>query len=299
MTLMKSLAFSACTLALCASAALAQTQPVTIRFAGEFAGKPFSCAGKVEGIGATKAVVTPSDFRLYLSNVALVRADGTAVPVTLQQDGKWQHRDVALIDFENGAANCMNGTGETRDVVVGTVPAGQYKGLRLTVGVPFDLNHNDPTLAPSPLNLTSMFWTWQGGYKFVKIDMATGNNAVMPAKTDGHAAPQHGDKPGAAGFAIHLGSTLCQSPSRTTAPSSCANANRMELNFDTFDPASNVVVFDPAPVLAGVDVEKNTPETSPGCMSFLKDPECNTVMPKLGLAYGEHKAGAQTFARVR
>lgn len=286
-------------LCLLALPALAQTQAITLNFAGEFAGKPFACTGKAEGIGTTKATVTPTDFRLYVSNVALVRADGTAVPVTLQQDGKWQYRDVALLDFETGAGNCMNGTGETRTIVSGTVPAGQYKGLKLTVGVPFDLNHNDPTLAPSPLNLTSMFWTWQGGYKFIKIDMATGNAPVMPAKADGHSAPMAGDKPMAAGFSVHLGSTACQSPSRTSAPSTCANSNRVDLTFDNFDVTKNVVVFDPAPVLAAVNVEKNTPDTSPGCMAFPKDPECNTVMPKLGLSYGEHKAEAQAFARVR
>lgn len=284
---------------LLSSVALAQTQPVTIKFAGEFAGKPFACTGKVDSIGATKAAVTPTDFRLYVSNVALIKADGTTVPVILDQDGKWQHKSVALLDFETGAGNCMNGTSETRDVVTGTVPAGQYKGLKLTVGVPFELNHNDPTLAPSPLNLTSMFWTWQGGYKFIKIDMMTGNAPVMPAKSDGHAAPKPGEQPAAGGFSIHLGSTMCQAPSRTSAPSACANSNRIDLSFDGFDLTKNVVVFDPAALLTGVDVEKNTPETSPGCMSFPKDPECNTVMPKLGLAYGEHKAEAQAFARAR
>jgi uncharacterized repeat protein (TIGR04052 family) len=285
--------------ALMTTAVAAQTQPVTIKFAGEFAGKPFACAGKVEGVGASKASVTPTDFRLYVSNVALVRADGIAVSVTLSQDGKWQHRDVALLDFETGAGNCVNGTPDTRDVVVGTVPAGQYNGLKFTIGVPFDLNHNDPTLAASPLNLTSMFWTWQGGYKFIKIDMNTGDAPGIPVKSDGHSAPQPGDKPAGGGFSLHLGSTMCQSSSKTTAPSACANSNRIDLSFDTFDPTKNIVVLDPAAVLASVDVTKNTPETSPGCMSFPKDPECNTVMPKLGLAYGEHKAEAQAFARAR
>lgn len=288
------------TFAMGCAAAQAQTQPVTISFAGEFGGKPFACSGKVDGIGLTKASVTASDFRLYVSNAALIRTDGTVVPLTLEQDGKWQHRDVALIDFESGAGNCVNGTPETRDILVGTVPTGQYKGLKLTIGVPFDLNHNDPTLAPSPLNLTSMFWTWQGGYKFIKIDMATGGAPVtMPDKADAHAAPQASAKQDATGFSLHLGSTMCQSPSRTTAPSSCANSNRIEVTFEAFDPTKNVVVFDPAPVLAAVDVEKNTPDTSAGCMSFPKDPECNSVMPRLGLTYADHKAETQVFARVR
>jgi hypothetical protein len=34
-------------------------------------------------------------------------------------------------------------------------------------------------------------------------------------------------------------------------------------------------------------------------MSFPNDPECNTVMPKLGFAYGGHKAETQSFVRMR
>jgi uncharacterized repeat protein (TIGR04052 family) len=290
-------------LALTTSCALAQSQPVTIRFAAEFAGKAFGCAGKIDGIGTTKASVTPNDFRLYVSEVELVGADGKGVPLTLEQDNKWQFKNVALLDFETGDAGCSNGTPETRDFVRGTVPAGNYKGIRFKVGVPFELNHQDPTLAPSPLNLTAMFWTWQGGYKFIKIDFATGNQA-MPAKDmgahDGAMKGKMGGKPGtSSGFSIHLGSTMCQSSSRTTAPTACANGNRIEVGFESFDPAKNVVVFDPAPVLATSNVEVNTPETSPGCMSFPNDPECNSIMPKLGFSYGGHKAEAQSFVRMR
>jgi len=281
----------------------AQEQKVTLKFAAEFGGKPFSCAEKVNGIGTTKSTITPADFRLYVSNIALVRADGTSVPVALDQDGKWQYRSVALLDFENASAGCANGTVDTRDIVTGSVPQGQYKGVKFTIGVPFELNHSDPTLAPSPLNLTSMFWTWQAGYKFIKIDMATAGQPIAAhgASGTGHTPPAAGERKaaGPAGFSIHLGSTMCQSPSRTTAPSVCTNSNRMELAFDTFDPAKNVIVLDPAPVLAATNVDVNTPETSPGCMSFPKDPECNTVMPKLGLAYGSIPAAVQEFVRMR
>lgn len=288
--------------AILSSSALAQTQDFTIRFAAEFGGKAFGCAGKIDGVGTTKASVTPNDFRLYVSQIELVGADGKGVPLTLEQDNKWQYKNVALLDFETGDNGCSNGTPDTRDIVKGTAPAGSYRGLRFKIGVPFELNHQDPTLAPSPLNLTSMFWTWQGGYKFIKIDMATGA-ASMSKDAGGHDGAMKGKmggKPGAAsGFSVHLGSTMCQSASRTTAPTACANGNRIDVAFNGFDPAKNVVVFDPAPVLATTNVEVNTPETSPGCMSFPNDPECNTVMPKLGFAYGGHKAETQSFVHMR
>lgn len=311
----RSAAFAAAAFcALAANPAQAQpTQDITLRFAAEFLGKPFTCGQSVAGIGVNKSTVSPADFRIYVSNIELVRADGSAAPLMLEQDGKWQYRNVALLDFENGAGGCANGTPDTRQIVTGKAAAGKYTGVRFQIGVPFELNHQDPTLAPSPLNLTAMFWTWQGGYKFVKIDFDTNGNASAgkPMASGQHmeggmnhgmsknAMGKGGMHAKASGFAIHLGSTLCKSEGRTSAPSACANSNRMSIAFNSFDPAKNVIVFDPAPVLAASNVEVNTPGTSPGCMSFLNDPECNTVMPKLGFAYGGKTAEPQAFVRMR
>ena len=80
----------------------------------------------------------------------------------------------------------------------GSAPRASYSGVRFTMGVPFELNHGDPTVAPSPLNITAMFWNWQGGYKFLKADMNSTGLAAKPAmhKTgmDHGAAKQgHGD----------------------------------------------------------------------------------------------------------
>jgi uncharacterized repeat protein (TIGR04052 family) len=224
--------------------------------------RPFGCAGKIDGIGTTKASVDAERISGCMSRRSnSCGADGKGVPLTLEQDNKWQYKNVALLDFETGDNGCSNGTPDTRDIVKGTAPAGSYRGLRFKIGVPFELNHQDPTLAPSPLNLTSMFWTWQGGYKFIKIDMATGA-ASMSKDAGGHDGAMKGKmggKPDAPprAFPCILGSTMCQSASRTTAPTACANGNRIDVAFDGFDPAKNVVVFDPAPVLATTNVEKS------------------------------------------
>jgi uncharacterized repeat protein (TIGR04052 family) len=83
----------------------------------------------------------------------------------------WQHAGTALLDFEDGRAACANGTAPMNTALRDTVAAGDYTGVAFKAGVPFEMNHGDPTTAPSPLNLTSMFWNWRGGYKFVRIDM--------------------------------------------------------------------------------------------------------------------------------
>lgn len=278
-----------------AGGSAASPQLVTLRFAAQVNGQPFACGQSFAGVGSTRSTITPSDFRFYVSEVALVDEAGRAVPVTLAQDGIWQVDNIALLDFENGTGPCRNGTTGQNTEVRGTIPAGRYVGLRFTLGVPFARNHGDPTVAPSPLNLTAMFWNWQGGYKFVKFDTASSG---QPATT----APPHPQGGGnASGFSVHLGSTVCASPSRTEAPKAeCANPNRVAVAFERFDAARQTVVADIGAVLAGANVDVNTPNTSPGCMSFPGDADCLPVMGALGLAYGGLAApGPQRLFSVR
>jgi uncharacterized repeat protein (TIGR04052 family) len=270
-------------------------QPVELKFAAEINGKPFACGQSYPDVGTTKSTLTPSDFRLYISEVALVRADGQAVPVALVQDGVWQLETTALLDFENASAACRNGTPTMNAAVRGTVPAGDYRGVRFTLGVPFARNHGDPTVAPSPLNNTAMFWNWQGGYKFLKFDAASSGRPATLAPP----APAGGGS--ASGFSVHLGSTVCASAGRTTAPAApCLNPNRVNVEFRSFDVARNTVVLDIGRVLAGANVDVNAANTSPGCMSFPKDADCPPVMGALGLAYdGVAAPGAQQLFGMR
>jgi uncharacterized repeat protein (TIGR04052 family) len=269
------------------------TQSVDIQFAAAINGQPFACGQSYANVGTTKSTITPSDFRMYVSQVKLVRKDGTVVPVSLTQDGVWQYQNVALIDFENGEGPCRNGTAPTNTSVRGTVPAGEYTGVEMTVGVPFGLNHQDPTVAPSPLNSTAMFWNWQGGYKFIKFD--TASSGLSQHKPDAPHAMGAVTR-----YSMHLGSTVCASASRTQAPSACQNPNTLTVRLDNFDLRRDQVMVDMGAVLAQANVDVNAPGTSPGCMSFPKDADCPAVMQALGLAYdGVAAAGPQRLIRVR
>jgi len=230
-------------------------------------------------VGTTKSTITPSDFRLYVSQVELLTADGKAVPVSLTQDKTWQLENIALLDFENGQGPCRNGTPVTNMSVRSSVPVGNYSGVKFTVGVPFERNHGDPTVSPAPLSSTAMFWNWRGGYKFIKFDMASSGQPAVTAPPAAHGGGN------ASGFSVHLGSTVCASASRTHAPSGCQNSNRMEIRLPEFNSASNVVVIDMGRVLVNSNVDINTAGTSPGCMSFPKDADCPAVMGALGMAY--------------
>ena len=270
-----------------------KTAQVSLNFAAQINGQPFTCGQRYEGVGTTRSSITPSDFRMYISDVKLLRQDGSAVPVQLTPDGVWQDHGVTLIDFENGTGPCRNGTAATNTAVRGQVPAGDYVGVELTVGVPFAQNHQDPTVAPAPLNSTAMFWNWQGGYKFIKFDTTSSG-----ISTDKPAAPN------AMGpvtrYSVHLGSTACAGESKTQAPSACQNPNRMTVRLNQFDLAKNTVVVDMGAVLAQANVDVNAKGTSPGCMSFPKDADCPPVMNALGLAYdGVAAVGAQRLLSKR
>ena len=283
-----------------AATSAAAEQSIELIFTPELGGQAFSCAETYDGLGTTGAPMQVLDYRLFVSNVRLVAQDGTAVPLSLEQDGRWQVEDIALLDFEDASGSCTNGTTETNTIIRGTVPEGTYTGVTLDIGVPFEWNHGDPTLAASPLNLTAMFWNWRGGYKFIKFEMSpVMADGMNMAKAD-HSESAHGSHGGASGWFLHLGSTMCDSGSRTTAPeTACANPNLMTVTLDSFDPATQTIVIDPAEVLSGADLTMNTPETSPGCMSFPNDADCTSVLPKLGLGFNDVAPESQVLVSAR
>jgi uncharacterized repeat protein (TIGR04052 family) len=250
--------------------AAAADMPVAVRFAAVVGDKPFSCAAKFDGIGSTSSTIQVTDFRFFASNVRMVKADGSEVPVTLTQDGLWQNGGVALVDFEDATGTCVNGTPETRNIIEGTVPEGTYTGVRFAIGLPFDVNHREVTLQPSPLNLSRMFWSWSAGYKFIRLDLrSTGQ-------------PK--------GWMLHLGSTGCTPQGEaSTVPTSCKYENLVNLDLP-YAAGRDEIRFDLKALLAESNVDANQEKTAMGCMSGASDFECSALFKQLGLGIGNAPA---------
>jgi len=264
----------------CSFPAVAQT-PLEIRFRAEVQGQPLACGKVYPGIGRARSAVTLKDFRFYVSGFRLVAADGSETPLALVPDGKWQSETTALLDFEDGSGPCRNGTPDMNDVVRAVAPAGKaFRGLRFSVGVPEAGNHADLTESAPPLDLVALFWSWNAGHKFIRLDIAT------------KGLPQ--------GAAFHIGSTGCalQSPGSSQPRPPCKSPNRPEIRLDPFDPASDLVVVDLASLLAGSDLEHNAPSSPVLCMSDPEDPDCAPIFHNLGLPFGQRPAGVQTFLRA-
>jgi uncharacterized repeat protein (TIGR04052 family) len=266
------------TLLIVESGAAAADQQVAVRFQAMVGNEKLACGKTYTGIGSTKSTLSPRDFRFYVHNVVLIDDAGKSVPVLLAQDGKWQLDDVALLDFEDATGGCVNGTPETNDRVIGTVPQGHYTGLRFTLGVPFNKNHTDLTTQPPPLNLTALSWVWNAGRKFARLDFAS---TGMPR-----------------GFAIHLGSTGCTpNEVKTAPPVQCSEPNKVDVEFPAFDAGSDFVVADLAALLKDSNIDTNQAKTAAGCMSSPEDGDCAGIFANLGLPFAGKPAGKQSFFR--
>lgn len=253
----------------------------TVRFSPQVGEQPLRCDSSYPNIGKSSTPIELIDFRLYVRDVTLVRANGEKHPLTLDQDGTWQVDSIALLDFADGTGTCEAGSPATRLEVVGQAPDfDDYTGLEFKLGVPEEQNHLNRIGRPSPLDSVDMYWGWQGGYKFLSLDVRT---------------PLHET------WVFHLGASSC-----TGSPAegfSCAASNQATVALKGFNPTSNQVVLDLAALLADSDLNHvidNKTDFIAGCMSGRTDPECPALYEKVGLAAdGTPQAVPASFIRVR
>jgi uncharacterized repeat protein (TIGR04052 family) len=223
-------------------------QAVSIPFRAVADGSPLSCTAGANG-------KTLNDLRFYVHDVALLTADGHAVSVTLDAAPPWQSKDIALLDLEDGQGTCDTGSPDRHAALTGRVPAGHYVGLRFTLGVPFALNHADPTTATAPLDQTVMHWHWRAGYKFLRAGIAQAGNIAW----------------------LHLGSTGCEGT--IGAITGCAQPNRPTVTLAAFNPAKDAVAVDLGVLFADVTGDGNR-----SCQSQTDNALCAPMLRHLGVA---------------
>jgi uncharacterized repeat protein (TIGR04052 family) len=178
-----------------------------------------ACQGQPDTVSirfAASKLPTPGieirDLRFYVHQVELLTDAGQFQGVNLAAIAPWQSERVALIDLASAAGNrAVQGV-----VDRGNQPRARYIGIRFTVGVPFELNHANPLIAAAPLDRTDLFWNWNSGYKFMRVDLGERERD----------------------WSFHLGSTGCSSESALRPPASpCAQPNTMRIEVRGFDPS--------------------------------------------------------------
>ena len=250
--------------------------PLTLRFAAKVGATAFDCARTYPMLGTGNSTWTPKDFRFYVHDVRLVTATGD-VPFAISTAGAFQGSGMALLDFENRAGACTGGTVDTNNVITGTTTATGIQGIKFRVGVPFEMNHRNPSGAAAPMNVSSMWWTWNAGYRFIRIE---GNTVGRPM-----------------GYNIHLGSTGC-SGNAAGPMNPCPNPNILDVTIMNFDPARDQIVADLATLVSMANLETNASMSAPGCMSDVDDMDCQSIFNGLGLPYAGAGGGMQRFFRI-
>lgn len=110
-------------------------------------------------------------FRMYISNITAIQDDGS----------EWVIEDIEQFNFAESWS------------MAATLPAGNYTGLKIGLGVPEEINADqDPAqyATDHPLSVQSaegMFWTWNSGYIFTKFEGKTALDGDEQNMTDSYA----------------------------------------------------------------------------------------------------------------
>jgi hypothetical protein len=195
-----------------------------VRFIPEYDGQPLKTFDILPFDAPQRISFTHMSF--YASDIALLKgAEQTGI------------RDIELVDlsFDN-AADAAEGYA----LVLEGIEAGNYSGFEFGVGVPPDLNDDQPADFPSsnPLSKVSYYWDAWDSYIFMKTEgrldtLGSGNLDL--------------------GFAIHTGSDPLYRVLTGQANIEIVDGGATEIH----------VVFDYKTLLSGLDIKSNPQNHSP------------------------------------
>ena len=217
------------------------------------------------GTGATSAQIrfgidgdaaAAKAVQFYVQTIELMDEHGQPHPFRFAAEAPWQNEQVALIDLAGDRST------RRRLAINGTVEDGAaaYSGIRLTVGVPFELNHANPLTAAAPLDRGEMFWNWQSGHKFLRADLVVAGRD----------------------WSFHLGSTGCSSASALRPPAQpCAEPNAMRVELKG-NPLRDVVRLQFSQLIAAAQWANY--EVCTG--DYAHDPACRDAYAATGLQPG-------------
>lgn len=261
------------------------TRAISIPFEAFAGSTEINCAATLQSLGLSGVDASMSDFKLFVHNVRLVTDEGVELAVQLDDINGWQTDGIALLDFQDYGDSC-NTASELNAKPVNKVLYGRVAdrpvviaALRFTIGVPASHNHANYAVATAPLNTQSMFWSWQGGYKHMRLDVKPANGVSRPGQFDNQNPPQ--PLADATLWQFHLGDTNCSLDPVGT----CQYQNRPEIHLVDFVDGESVIRIDYAALMLNSELSEDQ-GGAPGCMSGTSDPECANSFDTLGLDLG-------------
>lgn len=140
---------------------------VTLQFHNTFKDEPIflgdaSSSEATENISAVGQVHRFSELKYVISNIRLVKTEGTETPYNIN-------------NLDEGAVVLNHAKPQTLQYVLNNIPSGEYKQLKFGLGVKKELNILDEIRFPkfyaeAGENDTEMMWEWGIGYRFTKIE---------------------------------------------------------------------------------------------------------------------------------
>lgn len=103
-----------------------------------------------------------SELKYVISNIRLIKADGTEIPYNVN-------------DLDKGATVVDQSKPASLTYIMDNIPSDEYKQIKFGLGVRSDLNTLDQVgfpdfYAKAGANDTEMMWEWGTGYRFTKIE---------------------------------------------------------------------------------------------------------------------------------
>lgn len=233
-----------CILLICIGCSEKKTSSVIV-FSPVFNTHPIEC-NKAIDIQETAWFV--SQLQFFVSNIELQNSQGQWHKPTFEITPE-QTENVALI----GNACQGSEAGNWQLKFANNINFDDVNAIRFSLGVPFEQNHLNPLTQASPLNVSSMFWVWQTGHKFARIEMNSEFDDWL----------------------FHLGSTGCKSPSVMRSPSdACLYPNLYTMELALTD--TNEIVFDLANLLGDLKLSMET-----SCQSEHDNAACQQLFSHL------------------
>jgi len=207
------------------------------------------------GLGGGDDAVVVRNAQFYVHDVQLLDTAGRPHPFRFDTVAPWQSGEVALVDLSGSGGTVLNGT------IRGTPAAGTsdpYTGILFSIGVPFELNHANPLTATAPLDRGELFWTWQSGHKFLRVDLLDAGRE----------------------WSFHLGSTGCTSASALRPPAApCAQPNVMRVEIAGIDPLRQSIQLQLHELVSSMRAAEHSICTG----DYAHNPACADVFAKTGL----------------
>lgn len=174
------------------------------------------------------------DFKFYVHDISAVTSDGGVYEIELYEN-EWQLPSLALLDFQDKSDSCSGEAKATHTAIQGKLPASVVANtvaIQFKLGVPAEQNHENQAVAVTPLNIAGMFWSWQSGYKFARMDVAPVGGITRPGD----------DNFNGTSFNFHLGSTACGGDPSSGEAVACERGNRPLIRLEDYRFDRTIVV---------------------------------------------------------